>query len=393
MPAPGPQHPFGTWPGGGALDLVFSPLAQWDSGQYLTIVNYGYGVVGGHGQGPQTAFFPLYPMLVKGVGLAFGGSQGANLIAAYAVSLAAFLGALYFLSRLVALELGSGPRKVTVILLAAFPGSLYFSAPYSESLFLLTSLAAFYAARRGLWMWAGVAAGLASGTRAIGVVLIVPLVLLYLYGPREDAEPRSARRLMPRYRLRTDALWLALAPSGLAAYCLYLKWKFDDAFAWETQERISFSRVRSDPLATAWDGAKQAYHAVEKLPEGLTGSIPVGGAFDWEHAQAAIAIFEFLILCLAVIALIGAFRRLPFAYGTYVLSLLVILSTKVSTAPPTDIGRPLQSMHRFVAVLFPLFMWLGLVAHERDRREGLSVAFAIPLGLLTAMFATRYWLV
>lgn len=153
-------------------------------------------------------------MLVNGVGLVFGGSQGANLIAAYAVSLAAFLGALYLLSRLVALELGFGPRKVTLILLAAFPGSLYFSAPYSESLFLLTSVASFYAARRGHWVWAGVAAGLASGTRAIGVVLIVPLALLYLYGPREDAEPRRSRRLMPRYRLRPDGLWLALAPPG-----------------------------------------------------------------------------------------------------------------------------------------------------------------------------------
>ena len=39
----------------------------------------------------------------------------------------------------------------TVWLVALFPAALYFGAPYSESLFLLVSVGAFYAARTGRW--------------------------------------------------------------------------------------------------------------------------------------------------------------------------------------------------------------------------------------------------
>jgi Mannosyltransferase (PIG-V) len=394
-PALGQTHPFATWTGGGGLDLLFSPFAQWDAGHYLLIANHGYGAVGASGPGPQAAFFPLYPLLVKGLAAVFGGSEGTVLISSYVVSLAAFFAALYFLYRLVELELGPGPARATTILLAAFPGSLYFSAPYAESVFLLCSVASFYAGRRGQWAWAAVAAGLASATRPVGLALIVPLLVLYFYGPRADAPPRTVqRRWLPRYPLRPSLLWLVLVPSGLIAYCAYLSWRFDNAFAWVDQERITFARVNSNPFVTAWDGARAAYDAVRRLSETLYGSVPVGGGFDWEHAQAAMAIFEFAVLCLALVALVGVFRRLPLAYGVYALaSLLVILSTRISTSPPIDIGRPLQSLHRFVAVLFPLFIWLGLAAHKRDWVDRVAVPFAIVLGVFAAMFATRYWIV
>ena len=64
--------------------------------------------------GVEAAFFPLYPLLARGLGELGGGSNSAVLIAAYLVSLAALLGALVLLYRLVAAELGKtlfGPRS------------------------------------------------------------------------------------------------------------------------------------------------------------------------------------------------------------------------------------------------------------------------------------------
>src|SRR3954469_3105969 len=79
---------------------VLAPLARWDSVWYLTIADSGY-----HGSSARAAFFPLYPALVRGVGTVLGGSHAALLVAAFLVSLAAFVAALALLYRLPAVQL------------------------------------------------------------------------------------------------------------------------------------------------------------------------------------------------------------------------------------------------------------------------------------------------
>src|SRR5437660_1226444 len=96
---PGLSHPFG-----GLAGTLFSPLARWDAVWYLGIAHHGYTIEAG-GAARSTAFFPLYPLLVR-VFAGFSRSPGALLVASYVVSLAAFAGALYLLHKLVSLELG-----------------------------------------------------------------------------------------------------------------------------------------------------------------------------------------------------------------------------------------------------------------------------------------------
>ncbi|HEX2234132.1 MAG TPA: mannosyltransferase family protein, partial [Thermoleophilaceae bacterium] len=205
------DEPALTHPLGGAGDVVLSPLARWDAVWYLRIADSGYG------EAPaRVAFFPLYPLLVRAAGELGGGSPGARLIAAYLVSLAAFLGALALLFRLTSLELGRRLAAPTLLLLAVFPASLYFGAPYSESLFLLASVGAFYAARTGSWAWAGAAAGAASATRSAGILLLLPVAMLWW--------AQHDRRLR-------DLAWLALAPACLGAYALHLAFVQGDPFA------------------------------------------------------------------------------------------------------------------------------------------------------------------
>src|SRR5215203_4382663 len=155
-------------------DPLLAPLARWDSIWYLRIADSGYA-----GSTTRAAFFPLYPLLVRGVGTLFGGSHGAVLVAAYLVSGTAFLAALVLLYRLTELELGRRLARPTLLLLAVFPAALYFGAPYSESLFLLLAVGGFYAARTDRWAWAGACAGLASATRSAGLLLLIPLAMLW----------------------------------------------------------------------------------------------------------------------------------------------------------------------------------------------------------------------
>ena len=83
----------------------------------------------------------------------------------------------------------------------------------------------------------------------------------------------------------------------------------------------------------------------------------------------------------------GTLRRLPAAYGAYVVAALALpLSYPVGP-------QPLMSLPRFLAVLFPLFMWLGawMADGGRLRRAIVLAPSAAGLAVVTAVFATWHW--
>ncbi|MEA2441287.1 MAG: hypothetical protein QOH76_2711 [Thermoleophilaceae bacterium] len=351
---PALTHPFGS-----LGDFLFSPLARWDSAWYLDIAHSGYS-------GDSTAFFPLYPLLVRA--FAPGGSPGALLVAGYAVSLAALAGALYLMHRLAALELGEPHARAAVWMLALFPGALWLGAPYSESLFLLLSVAVFWFARTDRWAFAGICAGLASATRSAGIVLVVPLVILWW---------QSGRR--PR-----DLAWVALAPAGLAAYSLYLALANGDGFAYLHLQEVWF-RSFAGPFGAVPDGAVAAWDGLRQIVSGQRAHVyftEAGGnpiAVAWHNVE----LFAFLLL--AAVGVVGVLRRLRAAYGAYVVAALALpLSFPVGP-------QPLMSLPRFLAVLFPLFMWLALACSTPRRRRLVLGVLALGLCVYTARYATWHW--
>src|SRR3954468_14501487 len=347
-------HPF--------LDSLLSPLARWDSVWYLGIAHDGYS-------GASSAFFPLYPLLVRA--FAVSASPGALLVSAYFVSLTSLFGALWLMHRLVALELGSdGVARSAVLLLAVFPGALWFGAPYSESLFLLLSVGAFYAARTGRWWVAGALAALAAGTRSAGIVLVVPLLVLWW-----QSRPRRA----------AAAGWIALAPLGLAAYSLYLALAVGDGFAYLHLQDVWF-RSFAGPFGGVWDGAVAAWDGLRQVVSGSRTHVyfTAAGGDPIDVAWHNLELFGFLVL--GAVGVVGVMRRLPLAYGAYVLAALALpLSFPVGP-------QPLMSLPRFLAVLFPLFMWLALACSGRRLRRGLVLGlFALGLAAFTARYATWHW--
>jgi len=366
-----PFAPFG--------DLLVAPAARWDAVWYLSIARDGYA---DSVDGAKAAFYPLYPLLTKALGWAIG----SNLLAAMAISLASFFGALVLLHKLAALELGERGARHTLLLVAFFPAAFFFSAVYAESLFLLFSVAAILSARRGLWMWAGIAAALATLTRNSGAVLLVPLLLIFLYGPREDAPPRPAgasgrSRWAPRYPPTPQLLWLALVPAALGAYLAYCGIVLDDLFAPFSAQGLWGRHLV--PLGGVWDGARAAWLGLRQLVHGASTPVYFGEAGGDPFANAGQNLILFGFLVFALVALVGALRRLPLAYGSYALVALVL-----TLSYPVD-AQPLMSLPRFVAVLFPLHMWLAARLGERgDVAVERAVAVsAVLLGLLAAQFA------
>jgi hypothetical protein len=91
-------------------------------------------------------------------------------------------------------------------------------------------------------------------------------------------------------------------------------------------------------------------------------------------------------LAAAVPAVVGVVRRLPLAYGVYVVAALALpLSDPASS-------QPLMSLPRFLVVLFPLFIWLAAWLAERPRLQRPALALsAVMMAFFLAQFATWHW--
>ena len=364
------SHPFGNWPLHNLFDLAFSPLAKWDAKHFLTIAHDGYGESSALGTPEEyrAAFFPLYPGTVY-VLSGFGASLAATLVVAYAVSLACFFGALVLLHRLTVIELGEQFASPTLLLLSFFPTALFFGIPYSESMFLLLAVSAFLAARTGHWAVAGIVLALASATRVPGLLLAVPVVVLYLYGPRTDRDRELHDGRWPRYRLRPDFLWLLLAPLGLIAFSAYLHFTLGDWLAWNDAQSL-FGRHTVDPLTGAWAGIREAGRGIREI---------AGGSY--RDTLDYLNVMQLVFVAFALVGGIGALRTLPPAYGIWVL-----ISLAPSFVSQVD-GDPFWSSARFVAVLFPLFLWLATVTERRGWTTRVVAVFAAGMALFAAQFS------
>lgn len=331
----------------GGLGRALGSLARWDATWYLSIGHSGYGST----EPVRAAFFPLYPAAVR-VGALGIPSGWAMLLASYVVSGAALFVALVLMYRLVELELGRRFAPAAVMLLALWPASFFFSAPYSESLFLALSIGMFYAARTDHWAWAGGLCAAATATRATGMLLLLPLGIMAW----------RARKLE----------WVLVGPIGAVVFSLWLSIAGLRPFGWADVER-DWGHVYKGPFAGIHDAIVAGWNGVDHV-------FSPGG---FNQVVAAENTIYLVFLVLALIAMAGVFRRMRPEYGAYVaISLLVAVSAPVA-------WQPLMSFGRLLAVVFPIPMWLALVLHRR--RVATAAVYAASAALLvcaTGAFAT-----
>jgi hypothetical protein len=409
---PGVTRGFG-WLG----DLLAAPAARWDSAWYLVIAHYGYRPDLGSFTAPRTAFFPLYPLGLRGIAL----TGAPPVLAGVLLSLLALGVALYGIHRLTTLELAGGGRlsigsgrgaevaRLAVMLTAFAPMAFYLSAVYSESLYLALSVGLFWSARQGRWALVGVLGALAAATRSTGLVLALPALMLYLYGPRQDRpvdfssdgiprlnELRSRAgvpavasallvRMRPRYRLRRDVLWLGLLPAGLVVYAAFLALGGGDAFAPFHAQDV-WGRHFAGPYLGVWDSIQAAFDGVRQLLsfQRHHAYFPSAGGSPFVAAGHNLLLLGFLLA--TVPATVGVLRRLPLAYGAYVVAALALpLSYPVA-------AQPLMSLPRFLVVLFPLNIWFASWLAGRPRVRGWALAAsAVLMACFAAQFATWHW--
>jgi Gpi18-like mannosyltransferase len=327
---------------------------QFDASYYLAIANHGYVSTAPN----NLAFFPLYPLLIHTVGWLIG----SDVIAGLLISAGSFALALVLLHRLTELELGRRAADATVLLVAFAPLSFFFSAIYTESLFLLISVAAVLAARRECWALAGVLGGLATLTRPTGILLVVPLLIM---------------RLRVRRRLDRRLLWTLIPPAALAAYMAILAANGFSGLA-PFQQGAFWQRVTVGPIAGFAAALVTAVNSAAAIVR--NGQRVFAPTLAGPFTPNAECLLLLLVLAIASAFLVACFRRLPREYGAYAAAVLLICLSSPS------IGQPLVSFDRYALTIFPLWMAAGAwIAKRRLER------WAVAAGSILLVFYTFYF--
>jgi len=338
---------------------------RWDATWFALIAEQGYDA---HPNAP--AFFPLYPLTEWALTPVFGRAAYAGVFVSLLASFAAF----YLLIRLTRHELGREAAGRAVLYLAICPVALFLSAAYSEALFLALTLGAFWAARRGSFAQAGLWGGLAALTRSAGLLLLVPLAIMYV-----QQRGGLRRALHPR------ALWLALVPAGTASFAGYLWWRFDDPLRFVDAQDL-WERNLTTPVQGLGNAIDAAVAGLRQLWAGPDGRVYWPQAADDPIRVATHNVELFAVLILLGLGVWLAFRFLPAAYGWYgVACLLLPLSTGSD-------AWPLHSLPRFGLVMFPVFIGLAAWTLRRPAAHtAVLVSFPLFLGVFATQWAFFHW--
>ncbi|KPV43781.1 mannosyltransferase family protein [Alicyclobacillus ferrooxydans] len=348
------QHYFGTL----SKDILprtygvfIAGLSHWDGTWFLSVAKHGYT----QSTPNATAFFPLYPLVMRllahllsfGAHGHFSGPVGDRtyFLSGIIISNAAFLCALCLLYLIGTRRWSRTQTLRGLWLLALFPSSYYFSAVYSESLFLMFIAGGFLSAYQRRFALAGLCLALAALTRSLGV-FAVPSMLWIIW-----VQFRAHRQWSVAFR---NAVTVSVLPVvGLCTYFVWLEHVYRNPLMFMTAEKSHWHR-HFDWLGKS---LKLDYH-----------NDPLG----------------FLTCLLFLALLVLSIRALPFEQWLFsAIAFLIPLSSVAGKYP--------MSMIRFAAVLFPVFLFLGARIRRVETYQALVAVSIVVLVWLTGLFASAHW--
>lgn len=341
--------------------------ARWDTGWYLGIA------LGQYAYDPELAgaqqnivFFPALPVSMRIGGRLLGGTTGAFLLAGTLIVLFSFAGALVYLYRFARDVLGDDEQaRYALWLVAAYPFAVFYSSVYTESIFLLGAVGAFYHFMRGQLVRAGLFGLLVGFTRPNGCFLSIPLAILALHPwlPSSLAGARARRRPRPAFSQLAGQMVAAAMPGiGVLMY---------SAFIW---------RLSGDPLAwaaghIAWG---RSYQGLSILVTERYEYISQMGLYGYT-SELPIDLLQLMGVVFVLAAVWGVLRRLGLAYAVFIL---------INILPPLAAGG-LLSAGRFSAVLFPAFLWFAAVIPRHHRIAWIGAFMAVQALNATLFYTWR----
>ncbi len=312
----------------------FRAWANWDGGHYIGVAENGYAHLF------QYAFFPLYPSLIQLGHFIFRD----YFIGGLFISNVGMLGMLGMLGRFARENWGREISFRTLVYLLLFPTAFFLGAAYTESLFLLFTVSAFYFGFKGKWFLASLIISLACATKFVGIFGLVGLVVEYM-----------DQRQWNLKAIKKDLSYLLLiGPAGLLGYMYFL---FDQLgsplFFISAQSNWHRSTQLVNPLRVLWNNT---WHLQSSFFDYFfTLSFLLGSIFIFLKIRRSLGVYTFLI------------TLFPLLSGT------------------------LESMSRYVLIGFPMFLLLAKLGENRMIDFGIRLVFSLFLAYFTILFLLGAW--
>jgi hypothetical protein len=353
----------------GSLPLYSDPIAEavfgvwprWDAIHYLNLAVRGYA---GGAQEGDTVFYPMFVILTR---LMTPFMAGDYVVGSLVVSTIAAVAALAGLHQLAARHYGLVSARWTVAVLALYPTAFFLMAPFTESLFLAFTLGAFLAAEDRRWLWAGGLGAAASLTRGPG--MLTSLALAWLAWSQWHTPGLPAWKVTwPGSRTAfTIGMGLALPILGGLAF---LYWRQAMGFA-------PFEEVWQTIGGSRW--VNPIWNMVVSLQQFLS-------VHDIPTTLDTLSLVLFTGLT-AILLVKRRWRR-----GEWVIYMganWVLLLSKHN-----DLASSLQSLSRYVLVLFPGFIILGdWLAQRQPLFRFLYICLSAALLVVLSVLYTLWWFV
>jgi len=311
---PAPDHSWGY--------LLLEVWNRFDALWYLRIAAHGYD------RPEAVVFFPLYPSLIR-----MGSVLLSPMAAALLISTVATFFVFWGLQDLLGADCPRDLVKQGVWLCAVWPASFIFFAGYLESLLMALILWCLEMARRDRWLAAsglGFAAGI---TKAVGVVVVVPLLVM-------------------AFRKKKMAWPVLLIPLGPAGFLGYLRWTGHVGLT------TAYAQYWRTVMAAPWTTLGMSLHVLVRAPN---------------------ALLMLNLLALVLVSVLAVLSRVRIEYLIYSVAAILALLCK-ETAPP------LQSMIRYLLIIFPAFAGLARLLQGRPWATRFSLVyvalFLLNLGLM-----------
>ena len=327
-------------------NLFLDGWSRWDSGWYVNIAQSGYSS-SLQNVYLNTAFFPLYPILIKGLAVLVGNYHLAGLL----ISNLALLGTCLLLYRIITNRFETEIAQKSLLLLLLCPFSFFFSAVYTESLFLLLVVMVFYFGEQKKWLVASLFAAAAGATRLVGILTVIPLFFIYLESIGYQWK-----------NMRANILWLLLCVLGPGSYMLFQGIQFGDPFLFVKSQN-----------APGWQQGVNLFSALDALRV----------SFSWPAIKTGeirvVYLVHILVFILGLSLTIIIRRKMPFSWWIWTfITLLVSFSVWISVG-------------RFMIVLFPLYVGTAITFKNKSF-DALLYGSTLLLALFSILFSHWYWI-
>jgi len=348
-------------------NLLFDGLIRWDSIHYLTIAKEGYSTQS------LIAFFPMYPLMVRGLFLLIGNFYFSAII----IPNISFLISLFYLYLFTKDEFGATTASRTIFYIACAPSAFFFSAAYTESVALMFIAACFYYSIKEKWFLAGLAGALASATKIQCIFLSVFILF--------EAFWRRGIRFIPKPWNLSDQLSLIkkdltevpkalngilasfFSLSGILAFMIYLSTMFGDPLIYfHAQQNWRRTPFLSWPI--------KLFQTILNFHK-ITGNVLAGEIDNLWLIFDTLAVLIFFPL---VIIVLLKFRPSLSLYTLF--SFLLPLST-----------INIMSMQRYALILIPCFILLAIWG-KRTWVDRIIIGISLPLqSFFLILFSHWYW--